>query len=129
MARATEDYFFAAPMIFDTRRKNAAGRRRISLYRIFQNGIYRFYRKVIRGDGIIVVAQRFGMYRWQYNRAPYVFEKDIKVYYPGTWAGTQDGDIYAFCRMTLLFRLHSGIKTEPASSIAPHCHQEIELER
>lgn len=71
----TEDYFCGS-YNFDTKKKNAAGVE-ASQFTEF-NTPYAGLHQVIRGDGMYLSSQRFGLYRW-HVADPIRFEKDLKV--------------------------------------------------
>jgi hypothetical protein len=71
----TEDYFCGS-YNFDTKKKNAAGVE-TSQFTEFTTP-YSGLHQVIRGDGMYLSSQRYGMYRWHVTD-PIRFEKDLKV--------------------------------------------------
>jgi hypothetical protein len=71
----TEDYFCGS-YNFDTKKRNAAGVE-VSQFTEF-NTPYSGLHQVIRGDGMYLSSQRYGLYRWHITD-PIRFEKDLKV--------------------------------------------------
>jgi hypothetical protein len=71
----TEDYFCGS-YNFDTKKKNAVGVE-ASQFTEF-NTPYSGLHQVIRGDGMYLSSQRYGLYRWHVTD-PIRFEKDLKV--------------------------------------------------